>query len=225
MSQQTTKKTQADTRERLLASSLKAFGHRDYDSVSTREIVEMADANISAISYHFGGKRQLYLATACYLAERLQNGMKTQLDAVNMQARHATPDACRLLLNQLIHALVKNLLLGEFSEDGAEFIFREQHHPTDAFDILFEKLMQPMQQAFSLLIARIRGLSTNQTETILATHALIGQMLAFRTARTTILRRLGRQKYTAKNVNQIADLIAALSDSALNYELPTGQQE
>ena len=49
------------TRERLLLASLKTFGHKDYEAVSTREIVELAQANISAISYHFGGKDNLYV--------------------------------------------------------------------------------------------------------------------------------------------------------------------
>ena len=60
----------ASTRRRLLQAALRAFGRRDYDAVSTREIVEAAGANISAISYHLGGKQGLYLATAEFLAEK-----------------------------------------------------------------------------------------------------------------------------------------------------------
>ena len=49
----------ADTRQRLLRSALHAFGHNDYNAVSNRRLVNDAGANVAAISYHFGGKREL----------------------------------------------------------------------------------------------------------------------------------------------------------------------
>ena len=73
-----------DTRQRLLQAALKAFGQHDYEAVSTRQIVEAAGANIAAISYHFGGKRALYLATAEYLADAMYQGLREELE--RMQA-------------------------------------------------------------------------------------------------------------------------------------------
>jgi TetR/AcrR family transcriptional regulator len=50
------------TREALLAAGTVLFAEHGYDGVSVRAIARRAGVNTAMISYHFGGKRQLYLA-------------------------------------------------------------------------------------------------------------------------------------------------------------------
>ncbi len=204
-----------NTRDRLLQAALKAFGHNDFNAVSTREIVEIAGANISAISYHFGGKQGLYLATAEYMAEAMQAEMKPLLENIQNRLVSAEEDDCRGLLRQLIHGFVHNLLMGEISEDAAGLIFREQNHPTDAFDILYDKFMLPMQKTYSMLVARITGGDPDSRETMLITHSLLGQIVIYRMGRETILRRLGVERFSVEDVNQITDIISNLSLKAI----------
>ncbi len=208
-----------DTRQRLLHASLKAFGHRDYDAVSTRDIVKAAGANISAISYHFGGKHGLYLETAAYLAENLSQGMQSHFQHIYATLKYADNRQCRALLQGFIRRFAENLLVGEFGEDAPGFIFREQNHPTEAFDILYEKLFDPMHNIVGNLIACIRGLDAEYPETKLVAHALIGQVISFRAGRTTVMRRLGIHHYTDNDARLIGDLLAALTDSAIDYNL------
>lgn len=52
------------TRMALIDSAIKLFGDRGYDAVSTRDIADMAAANIGSIAYHFGGKAGLRRACA-----------------------------------------------------------------------------------------------------------------------------------------------------------------
>ena len=46
----------------------------------------------------------------------------------------------------MIGRLVHNLTMDRLGEDAAGFILREQHQPTAAFDILYERLMRPIQK-------------------------------------------------------------------------------
>lgn len=46
-------------RGRLLSSALKLFSQKSFDSVSVREICDDANANVSLISFYFGGKDSL----------------------------------------------------------------------------------------------------------------------------------------------------------------------
>ena len=48
------------TRERLLAAAERMFAERGFEGVSVREIVAAADANLGAVTYHFGGKDGLF---------------------------------------------------------------------------------------------------------------------------------------------------------------------
>jgi len=52
----------AGTREALLAAGTELFAEHGYDGVPVADIAERAGVNKAMINYHFGGKRQLYLA-------------------------------------------------------------------------------------------------------------------------------------------------------------------
>jgi AcrR family transcriptional regulator len=52
----------AATREALLAAGTELFAERGYDGVPVAAIAARAHVNKAMISYHFGGKRKLYLA-------------------------------------------------------------------------------------------------------------------------------------------------------------------
>jgi AcrR family transcriptional regulator len=52
----------AATRDALLAAGAELFAERGYDGVRVAAIADTAGVNKAMISYHFGGKRQLYLA-------------------------------------------------------------------------------------------------------------------------------------------------------------------
>ena len=207
------------TRERLLRAGLETFGHRDYDAVSTRDIVDRAEANIAAISYHFGGKWGLYMATAEFLSDNLARNMQPRFDKARSVVASGDPVACRTVLKNFISDFAANLLLGEFGEHGPGFIFREQNHPTEAFDILYQRLFTPLYETVTGLVACIRGLDPEYPEAKLVAHALIGQVISFRVGRATVMRRLNIDGYDEEDARLIGHLISALADSALNYSL------
>jgi AcrR family transcriptional regulator len=64
------------TRQALLRAGAELFAERGFDGVSTSEVAGRAGVNKALISYHFGGKRGLYVAilesTFASLAERLR---------------------------------------------------------------------------------------------------------------------------------------------------------
>jgi AcrR family transcriptional regulator len=66
------------TYNKLIASGIKLFGDSGFDAVSVRDIASEAEVNISAVSYHFGGKSELYQAVVAFLVTEV----KTQLDAL-----------------------------------------------------------------------------------------------------------------------------------------------
>jgi len=59
------------TREALLCAGREIFARRGYDGASIREITRRANANLGAVTYHFGGKRQLYHQVLASFAEPL----------------------------------------------------------------------------------------------------------------------------------------------------------
>lgn len=60
-------------RERLLQVGRKLFCAHGYDAVSVRDITAAAEANLGAITYHFGSKEALYHAAIESIAEPFAN--------------------------------------------------------------------------------------------------------------------------------------------------------
>lgn len=56
------KKSELDTRGRILAAAIKCFAHSGYAGTSVQEIVETAKLTKPALYYHFGSKAGLYQA-------------------------------------------------------------------------------------------------------------------------------------------------------------------
>ncbi len=63
---------------------------------------------------------------------------------------------------------------------SAEFISREQLSPTAAYHPVHEQVISPLHSHLTRLIAAWTGCDANDTRMILHTHALIGEILAFR---------------------------------------------
>jgi AcrR family transcriptional regulator len=59
------------TRERLIEAASQLFARNGYRGAPVRDICNQARANPGAVSYHFGGKRQLYRTALRRAAEQL----------------------------------------------------------------------------------------------------------------------------------------------------------
>ncbi len=100
------------TRERLLEAAQALFARSGYAATPVREICNLARANPGAVSYHFGGKRQLYRAVLRRAAEGLAAAVtvspeprepapRTHVVAALARACRNDPAPFRLLLRDL----------------------------------------------------------------------------------------------------------------------------
>jgi AcrR family transcriptional regulator len=81
------------TREALLTAGADLFAERGYEGVQVWAIAEKAGVNKAMISYHFGGKRNLYLA----IVEATFADIVSQVERVAASRRPA-PEALRALI-------------------------------------------------------------------------------------------------------------------------------
>lgn len=201
------------TRQRLLETAVEIFARSAYDSVRTRMLADAAGVNQAAIPYYFGGKEGLYLAVAQHIAERLG----AEIAALTAQAApllddtaHASDEAIELALRKILADFARSILSQPEPNASAAIILREQLQPTKAFDLLYQQAMEPLHRAVTALTARLDGLDHDAPEAILHAHALLGQVLGFVAARTTVLRRLGQQQIDAAQIEYIADLLGSV---------------
>lgn len=96
------------------------FADRGYGGASVRDICNLARVNPGAVSYHFGGKRQLYRTTLRQAAQRL-----ARVEAASGGAdRLPGPDAVYTVVGEVVRRLrqepvATRLLLRDLAEGGA----------------------------------------------------------------------------------------------------------
>jgi AcrR family transcriptional regulator len=205
-----------ETRERLLRTAILAFGQRDYDGVGTREIVQAAGVNIAAISYHFGGKQGLYLATVEYLAEQLYQQLSDHQIQVAQAIEAQDKPACADQLCDFLGTFLELLLSSDLGESAPGIIFREMHQPSDAYEILYQKLLQPIHTTLTRLVSCYRGEKQQSQSAIFLAHALLGQTVIFRISRTTLLKRLGKSTYSCSDIVRLKQQLSSYYRCLLN---------
>lgn len=201
----------ADAKQRLIEAALKVFGEHGFKGASTRAIAGEAGANIAAIPYYFGGKEGLYLAVAGHIADQITGRMGPGLSAAAQLAGNpaTTMEQRRQALLALGDGFVSMLVGTEEAALWARFMVREQFDPTEAFDVLYSRVMGPSYVAISPLLGPLLGLPADSEELKLRIFSVIGQALVFRVARAAILRRLEWDAYTPERLEQIRAALRA----------------
>ncbi|WP_246288221.1 CerR family C-terminal domain-containing protein [Achromobacter pestifer] len=197
-----------DTRDRLIRAGLALFSRLGIDGVRTRQLVEEAGVNQSAIPYHFGGKEGVYAA----VLEHVAASIVERLDLPRAAA--ASPQAARAALKSVMRDFTCTLLDSEASAAGSLLLAREQIRPTGKFDALYTRLFLPLHETIADLVAQARSEERGRREQVLRAHAILGQALAFAVAREALLRRLGVPALSQQDIADIADMIGDMAIAA-----------
>lgn len=105
-------------RERLLTVGRELFCSRGYDGVSVREITAEADANLGAITYHFGSKEALYHAVIDSVADGFANRL-SEIAATPAPALDRIDAVVRMGLNKFVKGpRAPAILLRELANEG-----------------------------------------------------------------------------------------------------------
>ncbi len=175
----------------LLLAGIEAFGQRGFDGTSIRDIASAVDKPISAITYHFGSKAGLYLACAQHISDSLGGLMAPVLShAQAICAEQGDAAAARLALSKILAQLVNTMVRDEVAV-FSRFIVREQMEATEAFAILYGGMMGRALAQIAELLIRVSGDSLPIEEARVRTIALVGQVMAFRIARASVLATTG----------------------------------
>src|SRR3546814_18833460 len=87
--------SETDSPDILLRCALDLFGRHGFDGTSTRAIAAAAGKPMSAITYHFGGQEELYVAASRYLSARIAEQIMPPMAAATTAAATSGPAATR----------------------------------------------------------------------------------------------------------------------------------
>jgi AcrR family transcriptional regulator len=125
------------TRERLIRAATRLFAENGYRGASVRDICNLAGANPGAVSYHFGGKRQLYRSVLRQAAAGLADMGPATDNHTGEHEPITVLDALRRLLDRMqSDDAATRLLLRDLADGGT---------------VAVESLTPPLRTAFEQL--------------------------------------------------------------------------
>ncbi|WP_325080857.1 transcriptional regulator CecR [Klebsiella aerogenes] len=202
-------------KSQLIAAAIAQFGEYGLHA-TTRDIAAQAGQNIAAITYYFGSKDDLYLACAQWIADCIGENFRPHVEAAEALLAQTKPD--KPALRELILRSCRDMSLLLTQDDTvnlSKFISREQLSPTAAYQLIHQQVIAPLHSYLTRLIAAWTGRDANDTQMILHTHALLGEVLAFRLGRETILLRTGWAQFDQQKAEQIFQVITCHIDFIL----------
>ena len=204
------------TRRALIDAAIAEFARDGFHAASTREIARSSGANQALIGYHFGGKEGLYLAVFQFIADQIQARVGSAIMPIEAYLAELRDDKaltkaqgeqCIAHFTQLIEGVVR-LHTDPRTALWMQLILREQQAPTKAFDILYEGFMGRYLDLVTRLVQRLRP-DLSRDEAALRVITVLGQILVFRVARSTLLRHMNWQGITPREVEMIIQQIKA----------------
>ena len=176
------------TRAALVRAALKLFGRQGFEGTSTREIATLAKANIGSIAYHFGGKEGLRAACANYIVETIGGVAGAAMAEATGEMHDAETAQARL--NAVLEAMVGFIVARPEAGEFVQFVLRELSQPSEALDIIYDGVFEPIHQRLCKIWAEASGEDAESERTRITIFTLIGQVVYFRIARAAVMRRL-----------------------------------
>ncbi len=211
-----------ETRGQLLDAGLTLFSRYGYDSVTTRQLASEAGANIAAIAYHFGGKRDLYRAVLHQLVEDTEPllGPVAQRMAEGIAAAGADRPALARVVVGFVHGFTSTFLEGDFMVCRAPMVMREFANPSEDFDILYEGRLGPIHRNVAALAAAALDMDPDSPEAKIRAHAVMGNLVVFEIAKHLLMKRTGWETYTPDRIAMVRRLITEAVLNSLRLPHP-----
>lgn len=196
-----------DAKSKILKAALEEFSMLPFSAARTRQIASKAGVNHAAISYYFGGKKELYLETVrqiseyihLYIADFFARGAEVKRKKSVEQAKELIHDftMSRVCVDSKSNVFFRNIIL---------IIMREEMYPTEAFDIIYEKVIEPTVALLVDMLAIASHKKCKGEDAQILAQMLLGQVMLFNSTRSGFKRISGWKTFGEKEYSKIDKL-------------------
>lgn len=205
------KEQAGDTRARLIEAAIEVFGSVGYDGASTRQLADRASVNQAAIPYHFGGKRELYLAAAQAIADY----MRARIDPLIETLRRVKDATSAADIETVVIAFFKLIAGNDEPDAWTTFFVRCEREADDAFRIIHLQAVARFQSALICAVAASTERVPSDEDLKIRTAIVLGAISNFRTLRNVMLNSLGWDTFDAERTRKLETAIRRLVLSEL----------
>jgi TetR/AcrR family transcriptional regulator, regulator of cefoperazone and chloramphenicol sensitivity len=197
----------SETQRRIIEAAGEVFAELGYGHATIRSISKRAGVNVAAVNYHFGGKKNLYVAVLKYW--RAKAFEKYPFDPSDLSA----PPEERL--SGFIRVLLFRILDEGEGARVVRLMAREFFQPTGGLDIMVEDTIRPLFSFLSATIRQLLGKEAGENTVVLCCVSVVGQVFQFYVGRHVMRELLNRDSLNRQEIEVIAQHIARFSLCAI----------
>jgi AcrR family transcriptional regulator len=199
---------QDSTRLRILEAAGQLFAGKGFDSITVREITQLAGVNVAAVNYHFRSKEDLYIE-----AVRLAGSSCDQTTPPPTDVEQFPPEQ---RLRAFIHVFVTRMKRTDVPEWHRELIMRELAQPRCvATEVFVEQFVRPTFAMLTTILREMVPATVPVEEIHLLGNSIVGQCLHQHHARNVIPLLVGAREYRTYTIERLTDHIWRFSLAAI----------
>ncbi len=198
-------KSNDPTRERILDQAERLFATRGFEAVSIREITGAAESNLAAVNYHFGTKKNLYLAV--FRERWVERTRRIRADFSRKLADNPQPT-----VPEVVKAMAGVFLEGPLNDEERRYhvqlMQRELSHPGKALEMVVAEVVRPYQNQLADLIRPNLPPAIEEERLRLCLLSILGMTIYFTFARPAVSMVIGREyssEFKARLIEHITE--------------------
>lgn len=204
------------TKLRLVEAAGEVFADKGFEAASIREICQRAEANIAAVNYHFGDKRQLYVAAVRHAQTCSTESMfPPGVDITTIPATEQLELFIRTMLRQKLDPSQPRWHL--------ELMLREMTRPTEACAQVVDDYIRPLADILATILHQLLPNMPPEQRAWEVGFSIVAQVLFYQFNQPIIQLLMGNDGYRALSVDRLAKFITHFSLAALGYAVPLNQ--
>lgn len=204
------KELNKNTEQKIIEVATELFAQNGFNGASTREICKKANANISLISYYFGGKKELYEKIVSGITQKIITYMKS-----SMGVESGPPDFGKFSKDELITFLFKAisfmidyLYSDKLSDSEIMIFYREQITSGVPIDAMGYKI-------FRKILASILDKDENDKDVIFKCITIVGQIHSARVFKQFSLKAMNQTEYSQEDTLQFKNIVISQTKAIL----------
>lgn len=199
----------AKTRARLIEAAISVIGAVGYEGASTRALAKAANTTMSAIPYHFGGKKELYLAAAQTIADYASSRFGEAAAILETEE----PAARVVRFEETLTHLLNMILEDAESSSWTSFVARCSYENDEAFALIYNQAIAPLLERLTRAASDFSERSSDDEALRLRVSAIVTAIVSFRFVRGITLRWMDWQQIEPHYVSHFEEMVRDLCRS------------
>lgn len=209
----------ADTPSKILLAALAEFGNAPAKNVGTRDIARRAGVNISAISYYFNGKDELYSELINHIIAFMEKVSEEFRGRFAELKANPSAAAARALLRDYVSWRImcmenKNSVF----KSMISIVLREEFNNTRHFKKIYERVFSKTDAMLQESITMAMGGKVAPERAKIISVALTGAIMRFNAVPDSVLKTLGWESLEARRLSKISGCVLDMLDGILDSE-------